>query len=216
VGDESLRLPSVGQTGRLHVAGRSVPVEVLERIGPALKLEVTEEGWSLTAGEARLVCNAEDGTGLIAGTVRVLPDGVLFFTPGKLTREVQADGPQGEETIERRGRGQTPEVGQRRETFRVDLIMDVVVLVDGRELAAQTLNLSPTGCLVRGRQRPLTDALVTVRLPVDEGRRLQLRARVIRVEEDRYALHFVDMDAAQDRALSRLIAKRQREILRRR
>jgi len=192
-----------------------VPVEVLERIGPALKLEVTEEGWSLTAGEARLVCNAEEGTGLIAGTMRVLPDGLLFFTPGKLTREVPPAGQEGEAIIDRRGRGETPEIGQRRETFRVDLIMDVVVLIDGRELAAQTLNLSPTGCLLRGDVRPLADALVVVRLPVDD-RQLQLQARVIRVHDDRYALHFREMDATQERALSGLIAKRQREILRRR
>ena len=110
----------------------------------------------------------------------------------------------------------TPEVGQQRATFRVDLLLDAVVIVEGRELPAQTLNLSPTGCLMRGAARPPADAHVVVRLPVDEGRRLQLTARVIRVDEDRYALHFLEMDAAQDRALSHLIAKRQREILRRR
>jgi hypothetical protein len=192
-----------------------VPVEVFDHIGRALKLEVTEEGWSLTPGEARLVCNGDEGTGLIAGTMRVLPDGMLFFTPGKLTREVQADGEEGEPLIDRRGRGETPDVGQRRETFRVDMMLDAVVLVDGRELPAQTLNVSPTGCLLRGDVRPLVDSVVVVRLPVDD-RRLQLQARVIRVQDDRYALHFREMDATQERALSRLIAKRQREILRRR
>jgi hypothetical protein len=192
-----------------------VPVEVFDHIGRALKLEVTEEGWSLTSGEARLVCSGDEGTGLIAGTMRVLPDGMLFFTPGKLTREVQADGEEGEQLIDRRGRGETPDVGQRRETFRVDMMLDAVVLVDGRELAAQTLNVSPTGCLLRGDVRPLVDSVVVVRLPVDD-RRLQLQARVIRVQDDRYALHFREMDATQERALSRLIAKRQREILRRR
>jgi hypothetical protein len=195
-----------------------VPVEVFDRIGRALKLEVTEEGWALTAGEARLVCSGDEGTGLISGTMRVLPDGMLFFTPGKLTREVVADREDaegGEEIIDRRGRGETPDVGQKRETFRVDLMLDAVVLVDGRELPAQTLNVSPTGCLMRGDVRPLADALVIVRLPVDD-RRLQLQARVIRVQDDRYALHFREMDATQERALSGLIAKRQREILRRR
>jgi hypothetical protein len=192
-----------------------VPVEVFDHIGRALKLEVTEEGWSLTAGEARLVCAGDDGPGLIAGTMRVLPDGMLFFTPGKLTRDVQADGEEGEQIIDRRGRGETPDVGQRRETFRVDIMLDAVVLVDGRELPAQTLNVSPTGCLLRGDVRPWVDTVVVVRLPVDD-RRLQLQARVIRVHDDRYALHFREMDVTQERALSGLIAKRQREILRRR
>jgi hypothetical protein len=193
-----------------------VPVEVFDHIGRALKLEVTEEGWSLTAGEARLVCSGDEGPGLIAGTMRVLPDGMLFFTPGKLTREVQAaPSEEGEQVIDRRGRGETPDVGQRRETFRVDIMLDAVVLVDGRELPAQTLNVSPTGCLLRGDVRPLVDSVVVVRLPV-EDRRLQLQARVIRVQDDRYALHFREMDATQERALSGLIAKRQREILRRR
>jgi len=95
------------------------------------------------------------------------------------------------------------------------MIVDVVVVVDGRELKAQTLNVSPTGCLLRGDVRPLTDTIVLVRLPLDE-RKLQLTAQVIRVDGERYALHFRDMDATQERKLSQLLAKRQREILRRR
>jgi hypothetical protein len=213
-GDASIPLPQVGQTGRLHVAGRSVPVEVEDHLGHALKLDVVEDGWTLTDGEARLTCTGDDATGLISGSVRVLADGMLVFTPGRLTRDVPAAG-DAEEVIDRRGRGSTPDVGQHRETFRVDLLLDAVVLVDGRELPAQTLNVSPTGCLLRGDARPLVDTVVTVRLPVDD-RRLQVQARVIRVEGDRYALHFREMDATQERALSRLIAKRQREILRRR
>jgi hypothetical protein len=38
----------------------------------------------------------------------------------------------------------------------------------------------------------------------------------MRVDGERYALHFRAMDAAQERQLSNLLAKRQREILRRR
>jgi hypothetical protein len=208
-------LPSVGQTGRLHVAGRSVPVEVSDRVGEALRLEVTEDGWSLTDGEARLVCSDDAGTGLVPGAVRVLGDGRLLFTPGALTQDADADPQDAEEVIDRRGRGETADVGQRRETFRVDILLDIVVLDDGRELAAQTLNVSPTGCLLRGDVRPLVDTIIVVRLPVDD-RQLPLQARVIRVEDERYAVHFREMDAAQERALSGLIARRQREILRRR
>jgi len=210
----SINLPPIGLPGRLHVAGRSVPVEVIDHVADAILLDVTEEGWTLTDGEARLICDGEEGAGLIAGSVIAKRDGTLHFTPGKLTADVPARA--GEETIDRRGRGDTPEVGHERAAFRVDLFLDVVVIVDGRELPAQTLNISPTGCLMRGEQRPLADAIVTVRLPVEEDRHLQLQARVIRVEEDRYALQFLELDATQDRALSRLIAKRQREILRRR
>ncbi len=221
-GDVSL--PTVGQAGRLHVAGRSVPVEVLEQVRESLKLEVTEDGWSLTDGDARLVCAGEEGTELIAGSVRVLGDGRLLFTPGALTREVAGEADDGsgvsvqaaEDIVDRRGRGQTADIGQRRETFRVDILLDVVVVLDGRELPAQTLNISPTGCLLRGDVRPLTDAIVVVRIPVEEGRLLALQGRVIRVEGERYALHFREMDVAQERQLSGLIARRQREILRRR
>lgn len=215
--DGSIELPQVGQAGRLHVAGRSVPVEVEDHLGHALKLEVVEGGWTLTDGEARLACTGGEATGLISGSVRVIGPGILLFTPGRLTADVAtpdraaADG----DLIDRRGRGETPEVGQHRGTFRVDLLLDAVVLVDGRELPAQTLNVSPTGCLLRGDVRPLIDSVVTVRLPIDD-RRLQVQAQVTRVKDDRYALRFRDLDAAQDRALSHLIAKRQREILRRR
>jgi len=216
----SINLPAIGQPGRLHVAGRSVPVEVIDHVADSLLLDVTEDGWTLTDGEARLICDGEEGAGLIAGSVIVKRDGTLHFTPGKLTAEAPARadgaGADGGEIIDRRGRGETPKAGHERAAYRVDLFLDVVVLVDGRELPAQTLNISPTGCLMRGEQRPLTDAVITVRLPVEDDRRLQLRGRVIRVEEDRYAVQFLELDATQDRALSRLIAKRQREILRRR
>lgn len=211
-------MPSVGQAGRLHVAGRSVPVEVLDRVGDALKLEVVEDGWSLTDGEARLVCSDAAGTGLIPGTVRVLDDGLLLFTPGALTRDAAGDAAVGveiEEVIDRVGRGQTVDIGHGRETFRVDILLDVVVLDGGRELPAQMLNVSPTGGLLRGAARPLADAIIVVRIPVDDHR-LPLQARVIRVEGEHYAVHFRAMDATQERALAGLIAKRQREILRRR
>jgi hypothetical protein len=158
--------------------------------------------------------------------VRVRGDGRLQFTPGKLTREVPADGDgaaggggdieDAQELVDRRGRNLAADAGQRRETFRVDFLLDVVVLSGGRELPAQTLNISPTGCLLRGAVRPMIDTMVTVRIPVEEGRRLQLLAQVMRVDGERYALHFREMDAAQERQLSALLAKRQREILRRR
>lgn len=213
-------LPPVGQTGRLHVAGKSVPVEVVDHAGESLTLELIEEGWSLTDGEARLVCSGDEGTDLIAGSLRVLRGGELRFTPGRLTGGPPAggragDGAGGDELVDRRGRGWTPDIGHGRATYRVDMIVDVVVVVDGRELKAQTLNVSPTGCLLRGDVRPLTDTIVLVRLPLDE-RKLQLTAQVIRVDGERYALHFRDMDATQERKLSQLLAKRQREILRRR
>jgi hypothetical protein len=215
-GDASL--PPVGQEGRLHVAGRSVPVEVVDQVRDSLTLDVTEDGWSLTDGEARLVFTGSEGAAIVAGAMRVQADGMLFFTPGALTRDPDADAgdvEEAEEVIEQRGRGETADVGQRRETFRVDILLDVVVLDEGRELAGQTLNVSPTGCLLRGDVRPLVDTVVVVRIPIDE-RTLPLKAQVIRVENERYALHFRDMDATQERALSGLIAKRQREILRRR
>jgi hypothetical protein len=200
-----------------------VPVEVYDHVLDSLTLEVVEEGWSLTDGDARLVVSGDDGTGMIAGAVRVQGDGRLRFTPGRLTREVPDAPPAGGdepgeeagELVARRGRNLAADAGQRRETFRVDLMLDVVVLDDGRELPAQTLNLSPTGCLLRGAARPLVDTIVVVRIPVDD-RQLALRAQVIRVDGERYALHFREMDAAQERQLSGLLAKRQREILRRR
>lgn len=220
-GDPSNRLPAIGETGRLHVAGRSVPVEVFDHQRDAVRLEVVEDGWSLTDGEARLVCTGADGPGIIAGSVRVLGDGRLLFTPGTLTRAV-ADGPgagedtaDGQAVIKRIGRGETADIGQRRETFRVDIALEVVVLVDDREIPAHTLNLSPTGCLLRGDLRPLIDTIVVARIPVEE-RVLLVQARVMRVDGERFALHFRDLDAAQERALSGLIAKRQRELLRRR
>ena len=70
-GDGDVTLPPIGQTGRLHVAGRSVPVEVYDHVLNSLTLEVVEEGWSLTDGDARLVVSGDDGTGMIAGAVRV-------------------------------------------------------------------------------------------------------------------------------------------------
>jgi hypothetical protein len=213
-GDASL--PPVGQEGRLHVAGRSVPVEVVDQVRESLTLDVTEDGWSLTDGDARLVYTGADGAAILPGSMRVQADGMLLFTPGALTREVSDDGvEEAEEIIDRRGRGETADVGQRRETFRVDLLLDVVVLADGRELPAQIVNLSPTGCLLRGAARPSADAVIVVRIPIDD-RQLPLQARVIRVENERYAVHFREMDVTQERALSGLIAKRQREILRRR
>jgi hypothetical protein len=191
---------------------------VSQHVRESLELELLEEGWSLTDGEARLVIAGDDPTGLISGAMRVLAPGRLLFTPGALTRDVapNPDGEDAQEVIDRRGRNLAQDAGQRREAYRVDMMLDVVVLFDGRELPAQTLNVSPTGCLLRGTARPFIDSMVVVRIPVEEGRQLQLRAQVIRVDEERYALHFREMDAAQDRHLSQLLAKRQREILRRR
>jgi hypothetical protein len=181
---------------------------VSQHVRESVELEVVEEGWSLTDGEARLVITGDDPTGLISGAMKVLGPGRLLFTPGALTRDV-------EEVADRRGRNVAQEVGQEREAYRVDLMLDVVVLFDGRELPAQTINLSPTGCLLRGTARPFLDSMVVVRIPT-EDRVLQLRAQVMRADDERYALHFREMDAAQERQLSQLLAKRQREILRRR
>ena len=204
-----------------------------QHVRESVELQVIEEGWSLTDGEARLVITGDDPAGLISGAMRVLGPGRLLFTPGALTRDVPSnpastagteDTEDTKEVVDRHGRNVAQDVGHQRETFRVDLMLDVVVLFDDRELPAKTLNISPTGCLLRGAARPFVDSMVVVRIPVEE-RQLQMRAQVVRVEqvrfeeeviEERYALHFREMDAAQERQLSQLIAKRQREILRRR
>ncbi len=219
-------LPPIGQTGRLHVAGRTVPVEVADHVRDAVRLELVEEGWTLTDGEARLVLTGEPQAGLVAGRLRVLDGGRLLFTPGALTAPVDqhpggtgagAGGEREEaELLTRRGRDLTPDTGQRRETFRVDVALGIVLVVAGRPLPARTINVSPTGCLLQADEPPRPGQLVVVRLPVDDDARLELGAHVLRVDGDRCALQFHDMDAAQERRLSSLLARRQREILRRR
>ena len=225
LGDADVSLPPIGQLGRLHVAGRSVPVEVFDHVRDSVTLEVVEDGWSLTDGDARLVVTGADGTGMIAGRHA----GARRRAAAVHARRLDARRPGGRPGERRRGRrrledagrpataaaAQTPPPAGAARDFRVDVLLDVVVLSGGRELPAQTLNLSPTGCLLRGAVRPMVDTLVSVRIPLDD-RQLQLRAQVTRVDGERYALHFREMDAAQERQLSGLLAKRQREILRRR
>lgn len=215
--------PGIGQAGRLHVAGRSVPVKVIEHVGDALKLELSEEGWSLTDGDARLVTTGADGFAIIAGSVQVLRDGPLLFTPGSLQRD--ADEPMRQDanvdSVEgpgrQRGREQRLEVGQRREAFRVDMITKVTVKTDVLTETAQTINVSNTGCLLLAEGLALRHGQeVAVTFPLQEGT-LTLAALVMRVDPSgRIGLMFHRMDAAEERRLSNILAERQREILRRR
>ena len=208
-------VPGIGQAGRLHVAGRSVPVEVIEHVGDALKLEVSEEGWSLTDGDARLVYTGPDGTVMVAGFVRVLRDRRLLFTPGSLRHEQEEGEEQGPER--QRGREQRLDVGQRREAFRVDVTTEVTVVTDVRPQTAQTINVSNTGCLVHAEDLALRHGQeVTVTFPLEDDK-LTLAAIVRRLDATgRIGLMFHRMDAAEERRLSSFLAERQRELLRRR
>jgi len=192
-------------------------VEVLTRAGDGVKLEVTEEGWSLTDGDARLVLSGDEGTELRPGSVAVLGDGRLLFTPGALTRDVDEAAMGGVEARDRqRGREQAPDVGQRRESFRVDIVTEVTVTSDVKSVTASTINVSNTGCLLQVEGLVLRDGQeVTVALPLADP--LALAAIVRRLDADgRTGLMFHRMDAAEERRLSAWLAERQRQMLRRR
>ncbi len=200
VGDGSASLPPVGQTGRLHVAGNSVPVRIDEHVPGGARLAVTEEGWTLTDGAARLTYDGEHGAGLLTGRVHVRSDGVVRFVLGPIGDPSPTD----------------PEVGQRRESFRVPLVSDVSIATSLRTVAGHTINVSNTGCLVRcdgvefreGERVRVTFAL--------EAGTLDLAGVVRRAQAGHTGVMFVDVDGAQERRLSAYLAARQRQLLRRR
>lgn len=84
-------------------------------------------------------------------------------------------------------------------------------------LPVTVLDVSATGLRLSAKRRMAEGTVLTVRLPAD-GRTLELRARVLRLEETRHAwrhgCQFLDLEDRTREALYRLVLRLQREARR--
>ena len=187
----SVFLPTAGQLARV-VAGPVNLVAVVERLdGGAVVLDV--HGAALPVGAARLSFNCAFG-------------GVL------LTGQLQVDG--GETRFRPSEKGLR--LAQRRETFRVTVALPAAIVRRGHSpVACTTLNLSIGGALLE-TERPFAYAgKLTVAIEWDDSQAISLAATVARSEHGAMglAVAFANVDGADERRLSTLIAAAQRRAL---
>jgi hypothetical protein len=187
----SVFLPTVGQLARV-VAGPVNLVAVVERLdGGAVVLDV--HGAALPAGAARLSFNCAFGGVLLTGQVGVEGRETRFWPSEKGAR-----------------------FAQRRETFRVSATLPAtIVLRDRGPVACTTLNLSIGGALLK-TERPFAYAgQLTVAIECGDGQAMDLAATVARNEHGAMglAVAFTNIDGADERRLSTLIAAAQRRAL---
>jgi PilZ domain-containing protein len=189
--DVSVFLPTVGQLARL-VAGPVNLVALVERLDDgAVVLDV--HGSALLAGPARLSFNCAFGGVLLTGHLRV-DGGETRFSPGESGARF----------------------AQRRETFRVSAALPATIVRRGRRsVPCTTLNLSIGGALLE-TERPFAHiGSLTVTIDCGDGDVMSLAATVARREHGAMglAVAFTNVNGADERRLSSLIAAAQRRAL---
>jgi hypothetical protein len=187
----SVFLPTVGQLARV-VAGPVNLVAVVERLdGGAVVLDV--HGAALPVGAARLSFNCAFGGVLLTGQLRV--DGhETSFTAGE----------------------KGASFAQRRETFRVTAALPATIVRRGRRsIPCTTLNLSIGGALLETERPFAYTGQLTVAIECGDGQTMSLAATVLRSEHGAMglAVAFTDVNGADERRLSTLIAAAQRRAL---
>ncbi len=184
-------LPTVGQLARV-VAGPVNLVAVVERLdGRTVVLDV--HGSALPAGPARLSFNCAFGGVLLMGQLRVDGHETSFSPAEKGAR-----------------------FAQRRETFRVAAALPATIVRRGRRsIACTTLNLSIGGSLLETERPFAHTGPLTVAIDCGDGQVMSLAATGCRSEHGAMglAVAFTNLNGADERRLSTLIAAAQRRAL---
>jgi hypothetical protein len=218
---DSTSLPADVRSGRLHVDGHALTVEVVARSGETLTLTASGDLDEVHDGDGRLTYHGDAGAGLLAGAVQVLDGGRLRFVPGSLHAEVVDPGPDDDdEPIDESqitDAETVVEAGQRRDAYRVPLAIEVTVTTELRTIGVRTIDVSNTGCLLQAEGLMVHDGLEVLVTFLIDGLPLALEGHVVRVDQPgRVGVQFDPLDQADDRRLSQFLAARQRQMLRRR
>jgi hypothetical protein len=187
----SLLLPDAGQLARVVAGKVNVVAIVLGTDGGAIVLDV--HGARLPTGPARLTFNASFGGVLLAGALGVDERGTRFWPNAKGLS-----------------------YAQRRETFRVTVGLPATIERPGTgSVACRTLNLSIGGALLKTEAPFAPPYELTVTIECGDGRAVSLAATPIRSERQatRHAVAFANVDGADERRLSALVAAAQRRAL---
>jgi hypothetical protein len=191
IGAVSVLLPGAGQLARVVAGKTNLVAVVLGTDGGAIVLDV--HGARLPTGPARLTFNASFGGVLLAGALAVDERGTRFWPNAK---------------------GQS--YAQRRETFRVAVGLPATIerVVSG-SVACRTLNLSIGGALLETEAPFAPPYELTLAIECGDGQTVRLAATPIRSERQatRHAVAFANLDGADERALSTLVASAQRRAL---
>ena len=181
-------LPTVGQLARV-VAGPVNLVAVVERLDAgAVVLDV--HGAGLPVGPARLSFNCSFGGVLLTGHLRVDERETHFWPSENGAR-----------------------FSQRRETFRVTVALPAAIGRRGRSpVACTTLNLSIGGALLETERPFAYTGRLTLAIECGDGQAMRLAATVVRSEHAAMglAVTFTNVDGADERKLSALVASAQR------
>jgi hypothetical protein len=187
----SLLLPGAGQLARVVAGKVNVVAVVLGTDGAAVVLDV--HGARLPSGPARLTFNADFGGVLLAGALAVDERGTRFWPAAKGLS-----------------------YAQRRETFRVTVGLPATIERPGKgSVACRTLNLSIGGALLQTEAPFAPPYQLTVTIECGDGQTVSLAATPIRSERQatRHAVAFANVDGADERRLSALVAAAQRRAL---
>ena len=191
IADVTVFLPTVGQLARV-VAGPVNLVAVVERLDRgAVVLDV--HGAALPAGAARLSFNCAFGGVLLTGRLHV-HEGETHFLAGETGARF----------------------AQRRDTFRVTAALPATIVRRGRRsIRCTTLNLSIGGALLETERPFAHTGPLTVAIECGDGQTMSLAATVARSEHGAMgvAVAFTNVNGADERRLSTLIAAAQRRAL---
>jgi PilZ domain len=184
-------LPTAGQLARV-VAGQFNLVAVVDGIDRgAIVLDV--HGMRLPAGPARMSFNATFGGVLLAGALAVDERGTRFWPNAKGLS-----------------------YAQRRETFRVEVVLPATIQRADRDpVASTTLNLSIGGALLQTEGPYAAANALTVTIDCGAAKPVSLAATAVRSERHatRHAVAFGNVGGGAERELSLLVAAAQRRAL---
>jgi len=179
--------PAVGRPVRVLAGGTSPLADVLAVADEHIELMAREP---VPAGRAELLYSTPRGVVVLAGELS--PSGSLHvFVPHEQQR-----------------------AEQRREAYRVPVRVDgELKRASGEAFPIVTVDLSPTGVLLRGAPALEPAERVTVTLQLDDAA-VELPAVVRRHEtEERYAVSFEEPPRSAVTALERFLAAEQRKLL---
>jgi hypothetical protein len=191
IGAVSVLLPDAGQLARVVAGKVNIVAIVLGTDGAAIVLDV--HGARLPSGPARLTFNAAFGGVLLAGALAVDERGTRFWPNAKGLS-----------------------YAQRRETFRVTVGLPATIERPGTgSVACRTLNLSIGGALLQTEAPFAPPYELAVTIECGKGQAVSLAATPIRSERQatRHAVAFANVDGADERRLSALVAAAQRRAL---